>query len=378
MGINPMADISAAIQGHGPGKDHDQKIQSAARQFESVLLTQLMQVMWKGSPEMSKGAGAMYQSMMQSAFAEHLSDSGGIGLAKMIANSLGAKEETGAGLTRHIASAIGSHTFNLSTTMPQSEGPQVGLNQSVNAAANSMLAGQASERWAKDGALTEGDLAAGAGQLGESARNTLNSTQGYQGYYKCNLFAFELARRAGAAVPLSERGNALSFPSSNRLTQDASDGSLDTGWAKVATGASPAAMQDALNAGEAAFMLVGSGRGERHGHMAVIERPRSIEYGDDGAVRSIVFDGWEAQPDGAKHLTQRTWNRYGNPGGPNDRNGLERIEIIQLNRKTPGSTKVNASDPATDLPAQVGPLSQPDLGLSKSAQHPSQGAEDRS
>jgi hypothetical protein len=137
-------------------------------------------------------------------------------------------------------------------------------------------------------------------------------------------------------------------------------------------------MQDALNAGEAAFLLVGSGRGERHGHMAVIERPRSIEYGDDGAVRSIQFDGWEAQPDGARHLTQRTWNRYGNGGGPNDRNGLEHIEILQLNRKGSGSGQLPMSDPATDLPTQVGPLSQPDLGLSKSPQHPTQGAEDRS
>jgi hypothetical protein len=93
-------------------------------------------------------------------------------------------------------------------------------------------------------------------------------------------------------------------------------------------------MQDALRAGEAAFLLVGSGRGDKHGHMAVIEQPRSIDYDEAGQIKSISFEGWEAQPDGAKHLSQRTWNRFGEKGAPGDRNGLERIEIIQLARKS--------------------------------------------
>jgi hypothetical protein len=118
------------------------------------------------------------------------------------------------------------------------------------------------------------------------------------------------------------------------MTQDASDGSLETGWATVATGASPAVMQDALRAGEAAYLLVGSGRGDRHGHMAVIEKPSAIDYDEAGQIKSISFEGWEAQPDGAKHLAQRTWNRFGEKGGAGDRNGLERIEIIQLSRKS--------------------------------------------
>jgi hypothetical protein len=95
-------------------------------------------------------------------------------------------------------------------------------------------------------------------------------------------------------------------------------------------------MQDALHAGEVAFLLVGSGQGERHGHMAIIERPHSIEYDAEGQVQRVVFDGWEAQPTGAKHLEERAWNRQGHPGQPGDRNGLTRIEIIQLNRPNPG------------------------------------------
>jgi hypothetical protein len=113
-------------------------------------------------------------------------------------------------------------------------------------------------------------------------------------------------------------------------------------------------MQDALHTGEAAFLLVGQGHGERHGHMAVIEHPRSIDYDEQGKVRSISFDGWEAQPDGAKHLTTRTWNRTGVEGGKGDRNGLDRIEIIQLNRTAASATKTGDSQVRPTLPARIG------------------------
>jgi Rod binding domain-containing protein len=374
MSLNPMAQVQAAI--HGGGKDKNAQLHAAARQFESVLLTQLLQVMWKSSPQMSQGQGAMYQQMFEGAFAEHLAEGGGIGLASLIAKGLGAESDNaGAGMTRHVQAAIGPRTLTAPTSLDQTNEAPVGMLANVTAAAGGMLAA-GGQQWAKDGALSSADLGSvnAPVEAGKSARETVKNAHGYQGYYKCNLFAFELARRAGLQVPTAAHGTSLGFPSSNRVTQDASDGSLESGWAKVVTGASPAAMQDALRAGEAVFMLVGQGHGEAHGHMAMMERPRSIQYDTDGSVRSIQFDGWEAQPDGAKHLTERTWNRYGNPGGPNDRNGLDRIEIIRLNRM--------AADPSTDtgrdLQSQVGPLSQPELGLSKQGQHPTQGVEDRS
>jgi hypothetical protein len=206
--------------------------------------------------------------------------------------------------------------------------------EDVASVAQNML-DEGADHWAKQGSLTPEDFGTrGASELaGDVARRSVESANGYRGYYKCNLFAFEVARRAGLAVPESERTGAMLLSSSNRLTQDASDGSLETGWATVATGASPAVMQDALRAGEAAYLLVGSGRGDRHGHMAVIEQPRAIDYDEAGQIKRISFGGWEAQPDGAKHLTERTWNRSGEKGAPTDRNGLERIEIIQLSRK---------------------------------------------
>jgi Rod binding domain-containing protein len=323
--LNPLAQANAAIQ-HQAGNDPNQKLQAAARQFEGVMLTQLLQVLWKTTPELNKGQGSMYQSMFQSQFADHLVEGGGIGLSQMIAKSLGATEESSAAhLTRH--SHALPQVLRGYNVAPQALDDSGDVMANVSGAASGMISG-GGQQWAKSGSLTAEDFGSvgASAQAGANARRTIESANGYQGYYKCNLFAFELARRAGLDVPKE-------LPSSNNLTQDASDGGLETGWAKVATGASPAAMQDALHAGEAALLLVGSGHGERHGHMAVLEKPTAIDYDEAGQIRSISFEGWEAQPDGAKHLTNRTWNRFGEKGAPGDRNGLDRIEIIQLSRK---------------------------------------------
>jgi hypothetical protein len=289
-------------------------------------------VLWKTTPELQKGPGSMYQSMFQSEFAQHLVEGGGIGLADMIVQALGVEPGPGtrsALTTRHLSDKL-STLIAPSSQPTASDGKHHGVMVDVARAAKGML-DKGSDHWAKNGSLSAEDYGTlGADEVaGERARRTVENANGYRGYYKCNLFAFEVARRAGLAVPEDARGT-LQLSSSNRLTQDASDGSLESGWAKVATGASPAVMQEALRAGEAAFLLVGSGRGDRHGHMAVIEQPHSIDYDESGQIRSISFEGWEAQPDGAKHLTQRTWNRFGEKGGPGDRNNLERIEIIQL------------------------------------------------
>jgi Rod binding domain-containing protein len=180
MTINPMSQAAAAIHGHGTGKDKNAQIESAAKQFESVLLTQLMQVMWKGSPGMSKGAGAMYQSMMQTTMADHLAESGGIGLAKMISQALGGAESTGAGSTRHAGGEprlIGPHALPLQPSAAK----HGSLMEGISAAASGMVGEGVAARWAKGGALTAGDLSASAG---DRAQSLVNGAHGYQGYYK--------------------------------------------------------------------------------------------------------------------------------------------------------------------------------------------------
>lgn len=340
VALNPLAQANAAIQQQN--SDRNGKLRSAAKQFEGVLMTQLLEVLWKTTPELKKGPGSMYQSMFQGEFAQHLVSGGGIGLSDMIVKALGVEPEPGEQSTLTTLATLATRHAGgkLNTLLPPTspltvpDGKHTGVMVDVARAAKGMV-DKSADHWAKNGSLTPDDYGTqGANEVaGESARRSVENANGYRGYYKCNLFAFEVARRAGLAVPEDARGT-LQLSSSNRLTQDASDGSLESGWAKVATGASPAVMQDALLAGEAAFLLVGSGRGDRHGHMAVIEQPHSIDYDEAGQIRSISFEGWEAQRDGAKHLTQRTWNRFGEKGGPGDRNNLERIEIIQLAPKS--------------------------------------------
>jgi len=140
------------------------------------------------------------------------------------------------------------------------------------------------------------------------------------------------------------------------VTEDAGDRSLKGGWGRVVSGESAAALDTGLAQGTRALMLAGSGIGAAHGHMAVVERVRSIDYAPTGEIRRIVFDGWEARPDGASHLQERTWNAYGNPGGTDARNGFGRIEIIELKRPSPVSS--------------AGPHGQPVHAKTTNARHP--------
>jgi Rod binding domain-containing protein len=55
----------------GPKGDHDAQLQQVAKQFESILVSQLLSVMWKTTPSMGSGQAGMYQQMFQQQFAEH-------------------------------------------------------------------------------------------------------------------------------------------------------------------------------------------------------------------------------------------------------------------------------------------------------------------
>ena len=75
----------------------------------------------------------------------------------------------------------------------------------------------------------------------------------------------------------------------------------------------------------------------RSGHMGVVERVHEVDYDEQGRVQRVVFDGWEGRSRGAMHLTRRTWNRYGNPGGEDARGGFDSIHIIALRRPQDGA-----------------------------------------
>jgi hypothetical protein len=209
----------------------------------------------------------------------------------------------------------------------------------VAQAAGEMVAPGSAAHWGRDGVLGPADLRSEIATpvAGGTARFNVLDARGYEGYYKCNLFAFEVARRAGYAVPVIPRGRGWGFPGADTVARDAADGGVRGGWARVATGASASALDRSIREEGRSFLLAGSAPGEAMGHMAVVERVHRVEYAPDGAMRRVVFDGWETGRRGARHLTLRTWNFVGNGGGTNPRNGFDRIEIIELLAPGPGA-----------------------------------------
>jgi len=316
----------------------------AARELEAVLIRQLLAVLRKTVPQgglldSGEATSSQYLEMFDAALADSLAAGGGLGMRGSLEQALGAEPEDASGTVR-TATAPGSPAGSLTATTVPELGPAVGATGRLAKAAAAMVAPEVASRWSRSGTLGPEDLASGiATPVGEGvARFNVRDALGYQGYYKCNLFAFELARRAGYEVPVVGRGRGWGFPGADTVARDAAaDGRVRGDWARVATGQSASVLDDGIRRGDRAFLLTASSPGERPGHMAVVERIRSIEYGAAGEVRRIVFDGWEAKPAGARHLVQRTWNVIGNEGGTQPHNGFDLIEILELRRPDSGS-----------------------------------------
>ena len=92
-----IRDGAAAIEGGvtrtGPGKDSPEKVKDAARQFEALLVSQILKSAhaagadgWLGAGEDDSASTAM--EMAEEQLAQSVSKSGGFGLAKMIVSGL--------------------------------------------------------------------------------------------------------------------------------------------------------------------------------------------------------------------------------------------------------------------------------------------------
>jgi Rod binding domain-containing protein len=352
--------VDAGVVAPPPADERNARANEAARQFEGIVVRELMKILRKTAPEGglvggSGYAGEMYTQMMDDALADQLSQAGGVGLAPQLATAFGSTDPNAP-----VSMTTGPIAFSMPGLRRDSYGVTgEGLTARVQQAASSLLDGGGAERFSREGQLLSNDLSSDfeTRAAGEIARFNVRDANGYRGYYKCNLFAFELARRAGFDVPVVGRTRGWGYPVPNTVTEDASDGSLERSWARVATGRDAAELQADLGAGRRGFMLTASADG-RAGHMAMVERVHDVQYDEDGQVRRIVFDGWEARQDGAEHLVQRTWNLRGNPGGNLARNGFSRIEILELTPRQNGagneiplSNRAGSSD--LDLSPQV-------------------------
>lgn len=327
-----------------------ERAERGAEMFEKLLVRQMFTAMRKTLPESSplrNGSGPgghLYMQFVDDAISEHLG-SAGIGLRRTLVRSLGGDPDlvhkSGAPRSEFPADARTLARGQMAGSAPgdtieaAAPGPALpGATGLLQKSATQLLSDGGHQRFSKQGRVSAQDLASPIATENTDGIATFNASaaDGYQGHSKCNLFALEAARRAGYAVPVVARSQGWGFPSSDRVAHDAADGKLKGDWAQVATG-TPASQLDAeITAGRGAFLLVGSAPGERHGHMAVVERIRSVDYGPNGEVRRVVFDGYEARDKGAMRLEQRTWNLQGNRGGRGARNGFSGIELLRLRR----------------------------------------------
>ncbi|MGF1465931.1 MAG: rod-binding protein [Sandaracinaceae bacterium] len=340
----------AGVAGGGeppPEPARDARIHHAAERFEALLLQQLVQVMGRSVGEgglFGDGAGSgMYAHLFEENLADAMAAGGGIGLRAVIERQLlgprayGAREGTGAGAAAGVP-FVPRVEGDLVVDRPASGARLEGPTGRLQAAARAMLPGGRAPQWGQAGRLTEQDLASDFRTEGPEGPALFNvrDAAGFQGRYKCNLFAFELARRAGFMVPLVGRTRGWGYMGPDGVTRDAAAGTLRGDWGRVVTGESAASLDSAIVRGERAFLLTGTSVRGRAGHMGIVERIHEVDYDARGAVERVVYDGWEGRADGARHLTRRTWNRYGNPGGRDARGGFEDIAIIELRRPPPG------------------------------------------
>ncbi|MEM9070794.1 MAG: rod-binding protein [Myxococcota bacterium] len=318
----------------------------AAAQFEELLLRQLWSVMRKTVGGFSGGSGpgsGMYAHLMDEAMASHLSRAGGLGMQAQLEEAFGGRPAHAA----RIPHAIDARPV---VREPLVLGPTTGMRVSGATArlqdtATEMITGVAAPRWGRDGRLTAAELASTfhTETPDGTAHFNVRDAAGFQGRYKCNLFAFEMVRRSGFQTPLMPRTHGWGYPHPDSVTVDATDGRLRQDWGRVATGESAESLDDAIVTGDRAFLLTGSGRDGHAGHMAVVERVHQVDYDEAGQIERVIFDGWEARVGGAQRLTRRTWNRYGNPGGELARNGFSQIEVVELLAPRDGQPEIPLS-----------------------------------
>ena len=296
----------------------------AAKAFETLMLKQLMKSMTKtigNSGLFGNGfEGDMYADMFSDAIAEAAAQ-GESGLGGMIMEALGVDERAQTTLR-----AIGRNaTRGFSAYRAMTTGPTTPENKALEAVADAWMDPYAAQRWGKAGTLDKSDLGADLSTEGKggTANFNVNDAEGYYDYPKCNLFAFEMLRRAGYAVPVRARNRGWGFPGAESTTRRAERGDT-AGWATTRTHDNAETLDAVARAGTP-LLLTSSAPDDRVGHMAVADRIHSIQRDSSGNIAVLEYSGWEA---GSKRAGygRRVWRLQGIEGG--GRGGLDRIEVL--------------------------------------------------
>jgi Rod binding domain-containing protein len=298
----------------------------AAKAFESMMLKQLMKSMTDTVQESGVFGGGfegeLYSDMFSSAIAEQAAGSG-TGLSEMIMRSMGVDERTKDNLLSIGKTAIHALSSYRAQVTGETEIPQ---NQHLAGVVDQWLGQSNPTNWGTEGALTDADLGANISTMGKGgvAHFNVQDALGYQGYPKCNLFAFEMLRRSGYSVPVLAREHGWGYPGADGIAKLSSDGKIDS-WGTVRTGDTKEALEAAA-AGGKPLLLASSAPDDKAGHMAVADRIHRVERNGAGNIAVIEYSGWEA---GGKKASygRRVWRLSGIDG--QGRGGLDRIEVIE-------------------------------------------------
>ncbi len=348
VGVEAPAEVQAPTQ--TPAQERAEQIRGVSEQFEALLLQQLVGVMRSTVGEeglFGSGAGSeMYAHLFDQGFADSMAAAGGLGMREMLERSMLGPAAYRAEMSRVLpdrpAEPFVPRTVGEAMAVrPAAGAALVGQTGRLQAVARDMLGPTGlAPQWGREGRLSEADLASDFSTEGPRGRALFNvrDAAGFQDRYKCNLFAFELARRAGFEVPLIGRTRGWGYMGPDGVTIDAAAGRLRGDWGQVATGETAESLDSGIVRGDRAFLLTATGTGDRAGHMGIVERVREVEYDDSGAIRRIVFDGWEGRTYGATHLENRVWTRQGTRNERGGRGGFDQIQIIELRRAGEGTS----------------------------------------
>jgi hypothetical protein len=131
------------------------------------------------------------------------------------------------------------------------------------------------------------------------ARFNVADAGGYHGARKCNLFALEIAHRAGFAVPIVARPHGVGFPGADGMARQVGEGKAGS-WATVADGWAPGTL-GACRARGGCMLAVTSAPGRAQGHVVVVDRVDEISRGENGGIRRLRVTGWDAGARGARY-----------------------------------------------------------------------------
>lgn len=292
----------------------------AAEAFEAMLLKKMMKPLAESIGKAGLFGGGFesdfYGDMFVSAIAENAAGAG-LGLSEMIRDSLGIGDRQGSSPLESVANTLRGLDAYRAHTTGKAEAPGNGFLAGI---ASKWLGSGAAQRWSKDGVLTYDDLGADIVSEGKGGPAVFNvqDASGYEGHPKCNLFAFEMLRRAGYAVPVRAREHGWGYPGADAVARWSEAGSVDN-WATVRTQQSKEQLDTLAKAG-VPLMIASSAEGDRAGHMAVVDRIHNIERNEEGKILSVEYSGWEAGTKKASY-GRRVWRHESVSGG--GRGGLD-------------------------------------------------------